>query len=66
MTRESVAHIQDQVMRAIRAGDTIDIYALAKALQQHCPDMGAEQIADLIAQSVVDGGGNAVWNKGKA
>jgi hypothetical protein len=65
MTRESVAHIQEQVMRALRAGDTIDIYALAKA-QQHCPDMSAEQIADIIAQSVVDGGGNAVWNKGKA
>ena len=61
MSKASIAIIQERVNEELKSGSTIDVYHLAEALHQHCPDLGVEEVARHIGEAVVHSRGSAVW-----
>lgn len=61
---DSLELIQSRVTEELRKNAAVDVYRLTAVLQEHCPELPADVIAEEVSAAIIKAHGNAIWNKG--
>ena len=59
---DSLEVIRSRVTEELRNNAPVDVYRLAAALQEHCPELSAKVIAEEVSAATIKAHGNAIWN----